>query len=255
MVNKSKVVAIIQARMQSSRLPGKVLLPLAGHSVLWWMVKRASLAKLVDEIVIATTINPANDPIRFKKYFGKESLSVDWNIFSYNGIEDDVIGRVLDCADEYKADIIVDLTADCPMVSPHNIDTLIKLLLKYDFDYVSNCIIRSWPDGLDIQVYKTEALQECKDLFSPQQHCGWNIAQYPVIFKTQHYGAPNADMCWPELGLTLDTPEDYELLKIIFDIFGMNPGFHIENVIEFLIQNPHLVEINKSVRRKAPEEG
>jgi len=244
-----KIVAIIQARMRSERLPGKVLLPLAGRSTLWWICARLSYTK-VNEIVITTTDNPANNPIADKTHY-----PYGCKIFQYTGIEDDVIGRVISAANKYQADIIVDITGDCPMIDPRHVNHLISILLTDpQIDYASNCIQRSWPDGLDIQVYKTGALAETIDLFFPTQHAGWNIAQHPDVFKIDNWPAP-PDMCWPELGLTLDTPEDYKLLQIIFEKFGKNPGFAVESVVKFLRDNPELVEINKNVRRKTPEEG
>jgi len=248
MVGKNhRIVAIIQARMASSRLPGKVLLPLGpdDNSVLWWMLKRTSLAKLVDEAVIATTLNHSNQPIR--KAFSQQT-------WSWAGNENDVMSRVLWVAKKTNADIIVDLSSDCPLVDPRHIDYLIETLLDYEREYMSNCIYRNWPDGLDIQVYLTKTLQECKRLFAPKQHCGWNIAQQTKTFDIDHWDAPS-DMHWPELGLTLDTPEDYKLLKIIFDKFGHNPNFYVEDIIYYLREYPELVEINKKVRRKMPEEG
>lgn len=245
---KNKVVAIIQARMASSRLPGKALLPLGPNnkSVLWWMLKRASLAKLVDEAVIATTLDRTNQPIR------KAFLGQTW---SWIGDENDVMGRVLWVAKKTNADIIVDLTGDCPLVDPIHIDNLIKILLNWEYEYVSNCVPeRTWPDGLDIQIYWTKILKRCKKIFNPPQHCGWNIAQHPRIFDS-YCNIAHGDMYWPELGLTLDTPEDYKLLKIIFKKFGRNPKFHVEDVILFLKLHPELVEINSSVRRKTPKEG
>ena len=245
---KNKVVAIIQARMASSRLPGKALLPLGlnNNSVLWWMLKRASLAKLVDEAVIATVLSNPNCPIR--DAFPDQT-------YSWAGNENDVMGRVLWVAKKTNAEIIVDLTGDCPLVDPIHIDNLIKILLNWEYEYVSNCVPeRTWSDGLDIQIYCTKILKRCKEIFNPSQHCGWNIGQHPKIFDGS-CNIAHGDMYWPELGLTLDTTEDYKLLKIIFNKFGHNPKFHIEDVICFLKLHPELVEINSSVRRKIPEEG
>ncbi len=252
---KPKIVVIIQARMQSTRLPGKVLLPLAGRPALWWILKRTSLAKSVDEINIATTDNRANRPI----------LDIDWPIldfsrknkfsyFVYKGDEEDVLGRVLAAANFYKADIIVDITGDCPMVDPRHIDHLIKILLDdRSLDYVSNCVYRDWPDGCDIQVYWTDALMKVKRQFNPLNHVGWNIPRPPGIFNFYHLSALYRTH-WPELGLTLDTPEDYEMLSRLFDKFGDDPGFSIEDIIQYLRIYPDQIT-NANVRRKTPEEG
>ncbi|KKL61487.1 hypothetical protein LCGC14_2194840, partial [marine sediment metagenome] len=161
---------------------------------------------------------------------------------------------VLAAAKWSKADIIVDMTSDCPLIDPKHIDHLIETLLNENLDYVSNCIYRDWPDGADIQVYWTKSLKECHKRFYTPNHIGWNITQYPLIFNIHHWKAPN-DMHWPELGLTLDTLEDYELLKIIFNSFGYKIDFSIESAIRYLRKKPHLVKINQMVKRKKLEEG
>jgi spore coat polysaccharide biosynthesis protein SpsF len=247
---KPKTIVIIQARMQSTRLPGKVLLPLGPNNkpVLWWLIARARMAELVDEVIVATTQRNSNQPLI-------EFCSQNNTLFyAYHGGEDDVIGRVLTAANWIGADIIIDITGDCPLVDPKHIDFLIGKLISCKVDYVSNDIVeRSWPDGLDIQVYWTRVLQECKRLFNPKQHCGWNIPT-SGFFDFYTWKAPY-EMYWPKLGLTLDTPDDYTLLKIIFNKFGNQLDFSVEEVVQFLKSRPDLVEINKLVKRKAPEEG
>ncbi|MBU2249414.1 MAG: NTP transferase domain-containing protein [Gammaproteobacteria bacterium] len=247
MKNK-KVVAIVQARMQSTRLPGKVLLPLNNKPALQWIVERIRLAKLVDEVVVAIPYSEADFPIySFCKLKG-------FHCFSYKGKEDDVIGRVLTAAEWAEANIIVDITGDCPMVDPRHIDCLIKNLIDFEnLDYVSNDIVkRSWPDGLDIQVYWTTTLKKCKEKYNPNQHCGYNI---PTSSGFDYYNWPAPqEFHWPELGLTLDTPKDYKMLSKLFDKFGHDPGFKVEDVIKFLRANPDWIT-NTNVRRKKPEEG
>ena len=244
-----KVVAIIQARMNSTRLPGKVLLPLGpdNKSVLWWMATRAGLAELVDEVWVATTRAESNIPI-VDYCFKNKIIS-----YAFGGKEDDVIGRVMACANFAKADIIIDITADCPMIDPRHIDYLINDLIEDEWDYSSNCIYRDWPDGLDIQVYWTGTLQACITMYNPKQHVGWNIPRCWGTFSCNHYKAP-LTMHWPDLGLTLDTPEDYAMLLQLFDKFGDNPAFTAEAVVNFLSKNPDWIT-NKEIKRKAPEEG
>lgn len=248
-----KVVAIVQARMRSSRLPGKVLLPLGplDKSVLWWVTTRAGLAELVDEVVVATTMDVSNDIIFWQ---GKQNYN--WfpaMVYRYTGREEDVIGRVLACANWADADIIVDLTADCPAVDPRHMDELIDYLMINEYDYVSNCIYRDFPDGLDLQVYYTKVLKKCKELFNPKQHVGWNIVQHSETFYT-YYCKARPDYHWPELGLTLDEYKDYEMLSKLFNKFGEDPAFRVEDVIHYLRNNPDQIT-NADVRRKTPEEG
>ena len=241
-----KIVAIIQARMTSSRLYGKVLLPLGPCSkpTLWWMLNRVILSESIDKAVIATVLNNSTQAIR--KAFPKCT-------YSWAGDENDVMGRVLWVAKKTNADIIVDLTGDCPLVDHWHIDYLIQKMIDGKYDYASNCVYRDFPDGLDIQVYWTKTLQKCKKLFNPKQHCGWNITQHPEIFNLFHYKASKT-MHWPELGLTLDTPEDYDFLQFIFGKYGHNLNFHVEEVVKFLRKNLQYIT-NTNVRRKIPEEG
>jgi spore coat polysaccharide biosynthesis protein SpsF len=241
----NKTIAIITARMRSTRLKGKVLLPLYGKPALRWVADRCAMAN-IDGVVIATTADPSNDPI--------EEVLSDYLVFRYSGNENenDVIGRVLAAADWIGADIIVDVSGDCPLVDGRHIDHLLTMLIDDDLDYVSNVGERTWPDGCDIQTYRTEALVRVQKEFQPKTHTGWNILQHPETFSIANWAAP-PHMYWPSLAITLDTVSDYELLSIIFNRFGCNPAFQVEKVIEWLEDNPHLLDINKHVKRKDPE--
>lgn len=247
-MDKPKVVAVILARMRSTRLPRKALLPLGGKPALWWLVYRAGLAESVDEVVIATTTDTANDPIMYAKWHDRLGKC---DVFRYNGNEEDIIGRMLACAHWAEADIICELTADCPLVDPRHIDLMASILDSSECDYISNdVVVRSWPDGLDIQIYKTSSLQECFIKFNPKYHCGWNIGMHSEWFNIRNWKAPS-HLFWPELGLTLDTPEDYKMLCKLFDKFGSDPRFRAEDVIDFLRENSDWIT-NKDVKRKDP---
>jgi spore coat polysaccharide biosynthesis protein SpsF len=250
---KQKVTAILQARMGSSRLPGKVLLPLARKPVIWWMVNRCLKAKYIDDVIIATTNHPDNNPIEecIDKYFENSPIV---NVFRYSGDEDNVLDRVLAAAKENESDIITDITCDCPLVDPIHIDILVSHLLANDIDYTSNCITRSWPDGLDIQVYYTSVLEECKKIFQPDHHVGINIGHNPEFFSVHNWLAKE-DMYYPDWGLTLDTSEDYELLQKIFNHFGSDVFFRVEDVVKYLKDNPYLLKINSHIKRKDISEG
>ncbi len=252
MINNKKISAIIQVRMESIRLPGKALLLLANKPSLWWTIKRISLSKFVDKIIIATTTKKSNNPIEY--FYNLNNEFDNLFLFRYQGNEEDVLDRVIVAANYYKTDIIIDITADCNVIDPRHIDHMIKILLDdRSLDYVSNCIYRDWADGLDLQIYWTDALMKVKRMFDPTNHVGWNIAQHPGIFNFYHWKA-SIDMCWSDLGLTLDTPEDLKLLEVLFNKFGNDPAFHIEDVIRYLRANPNQIT-NANVRRKTPEEG
>jgi spore coat polysaccharide biosynthesis protein SpsF len=261
-MNKPKVAAIIQARMGSSRLPGKVLLDLNGKSVLQHIVERVSRAKLVDEVIIATTVTTPED------HFLINHCLDDLKIKTFIGSENDVLQRVLDAADEFDVDIIVDITADCPLVDPDMIDYHVRQVLDNTFNYNLDLIyasniypFRLLPDGLDVQVY-TEytlyAISEIVDDFNHRCHVGWNITNYKKYFHDlKIYSIEfqlNEKMCHPEWGLTLDTEEDYKLLKKIFTHFGDNK-FNTSWLVEYLYNNSELLKINNNVKRKIPGEG
>jgi spore coat polysaccharide biosynthesis protein SpsF len=249
MINNKRTVAIIFARLGSSRLPEKVLLPLfGGKTVIEWITDRVRLSHYVDQVVVAIPGNWENRKLDLIL----DIKQIDHH--SWFGNEEDVMSRALSAADASSADIIVDITADCPMVDHRHINNLCHIKRITRADYVSNCVTRTWPDGLDIQVYDTAALKKVKTMFDPIYHVGWNIAQHPEIFTIVNQSAPE-EFHWPELGLTLDTEDDYTLLTHLFKIFGKDTDFKAESVINYLRDNPTLVDINKEIRRKTPDEG
>lgn len=239
----NKTIAIITARMRSSRLPNKVLLPLYGKPALRWVADRCNQAN-IDGVVIATTADPSNDPII-------DVLGRDYLCFRYSGNEEDVLDRTLAAANWIGAETIIEVTGDCPLVDPRYIDHLIAMLIDGDLDYVSNAVERTWPDGLDIQVYTHLALHLCRKYHNPPNHVGWNIMQHPETYSILNWPAP-PEMHFPTWGLTLDCLADYELLSIIFNRFGINPAFQVEKVVEWLRDNPALLNINRHVKRKDP---
>jgi spore coat polysaccharide biosynthesis protein SpsF len=249
MMKKPRITAIVQARMASTRLPGKVLLPLNGMPTIVRIVERLSCSKTIDSLVVATTSTFGNNPIEQCIY--NYDTDKRTGVYRYNGDEDDVIGRTLAAASYVGAEVVVEVTGDCPLVDHNHVDNLINTLLEKDLDYVSNCLERSWPDGFDIQVYKTSALQRIRDEHNPQTHCGWNITQHTEGLKI--LGVPAPKEChFPDWGLTLDTPEDYQVLQIIFNYFGDRETFTYEEIIEFVKEPECILRINSDVKRKDP---
>lgn len=240
----SRIVATIEARMTSSRLPGKVLLPAAGQPMLWHLVQRLRSVPSLAEIVIATTVNATDDPI--VDFAERNGVAV------YRGSEADVLARVVGAGEAAQADVLVEITGDCPVIDPDLVEQTIRTFLAQDSDYVSNSIVRSYPDGMDTQVMKFRALQRAAELTSDpldREHVSRFIYQHPEMFSLGHVVAPPS-LTWPELGLTLDEPKDYELLKALIEGFPDNPRFGCGDAIRFLRDNPHLLEINRHVVRK-----
>jgi len=242
---KRKIVATIEARMGSSRLPGKVLMEVNKRKILSYLIERLKFSKYIDEIIIATSTNYLDDKI---VDFAKSE-----NINYFRGSEDNVMLRVIKTAEYGNADIIVEITGDCPLIDPEIIDNVISTYLVNNADYVSNCNIRGYPDGMDVEVYSLKTLKKSYRLTKNRlhrEHVSLHIQENPKIFKLINL-VPNHDLFYPDLGLTLDEMDDFKLLKeIILKMYKPNSYFTCKDIIEFLSKKPKLKEINKSVKRK-----
>ena len=188
-----KVVATIEARMTSSRLPGKVLMKASGKSMLFHLVQRLKDVKSINEIVLATTINSTDDIlVEEAKRLG---------ISCFRGDEDNVMLRVIDAAESARAHIIVEITADCPIIDPQIVEQSIQIFLHNDADYVGNAFVRSYPDGMDVQVFSLESLKTSYGLAIDDielEHVTLNIKNNPKIFK--HINIISLpELYWPEL--------------------------------------------------------
>lgn len=240
-----KIVATIEARMTSSRLPGKVLLPAMGHPMLYHLVRRLQAAPSIDEIVLATTTNTADEPlVEFAK---REGVRV------FRGSEDDVMGRVIGAAESAHADVVVEITGDCPIIDPDIAEQTIRMFKRHDVAYVANSYISSYPDGMDTQVFGLDTLKQSAAMTNDpldREHVSRHINNHPELFPHLNLIAPPS-LHWPGLGLTLDELADYELLKKIIEHFGeMNPLFSCLDVILLLREHPDWVDINRAVSRK-----
>ena len=240
-----KFVATIEARMTSTRLPGKVLMPVAGKPLLEHLVIRLKSVPSINAIVLATTTNADDDVL--------ETFSKKVGIKCYRGSEDDVMGRVINAANKENADVVVEITGDCPIIDPQIVEQTIRMFKVNEVDYVSNNHIRSYPDGMDVQVFKLEALKRSATLTRDaldHEHVTLHIRNHPELFTKINLVSPT-ETHWPELGLTLDEPRDYELLKKIIEYFEpINPLFTCLDTIQLLKKNPAWVKINQSVVRK-----
>ena len=248
------VICTIQARMSSGRFPGKILKELYdGKSVLEVMIERLKRSRLIDNIVILTTKNPADDLI--KDFCNKKLIRY------YRGDENNVLKRMSDFIDVFEIqpyDTIIDLTSDCPLVWDGMIDGMVKHFKDNKYDYLSNTITRSYPDGFDIQIYKANLIKDLPiDLPAElQQHTGWNIVNYSALLQTtcplkMGNWPASPDCFYPDWGLTLDEPKDLLILQNIFEAMG-RINFDVSEVIMYLKEHPEVLEINKEVKRKTP---
>lgn len=240
-----KLVATIEARMTSSRLPGKVLLPVLGKPLLHHLVTRLRAVPSLDEIVLATTVNATDDVL--------EAFAKEENIGCFRGSEDDVMSRVIGAAESANANVIVEITGDCPIIDPELVEQTICMFKAHDADYVSNCLIRSYPDGMDTQVLRLETLKRSAGMTDDpldREHVSRHICKHPELFRHVHLIAPPS-LHWPELGLTLDEDADYRLLKKIIEaLVPKDPLFTCLDVVCLLKQNTDWLDINRTVVRK-----
>lgn len=240
-------VAIIQARMGSTRLPGKVLKPLAGHPMLWHITDRVKAAKGVDAVVIATSIRPENDVIR--EFCAKEKLHC------HSGSEDDVLDRFYHAAKNQNARTVLRLTADCPLADPDLIGRLVAGFHAGKYDHFSVATGAGsvhetqprFPDGLDCEVFAFPALERAWREATKQtdrEHVTPYIWRQGSIFKL---GKLFADRDFSKLRLTVDRPEDFAVITQIYAaLYRPDRHFILKDVLGFIAKNPNLQSLNES---------
>ena len=238
-----RVVAIIQARMGSTRLPGKVLLDLAGEPVLARVVNRTQRATTLDEIVIATTTESRDEAI--------VELCSSRGLAHVRGSEDDVLDRYYEAARKYDADIVVRITSDCPLIEPEIIDLVVQELLKDgSLDYVSNTLPpRTFPRGIDVEAMTFKTL---KRAWQEDKNPAWREHVTPYIYRTPEkfrLKAVTNEKDLSHMRWTIDTWEDLEFVRRIYIHFG-HDQFSWHEVLDLLKEHPEWVEINKSVKQK-----
>lgn len=241
-----KTIATIEARMTSSRLPGKVLLPAQGKPMLARMVERLKMVPSLDGIVVATTVNATDDPI--------ERAAKELGIGCWRGSEEDVLARVLDAARAHDIGVIVELTGDCPLIDPAIVEQCIQAYRAAKVDYLSNVQERTYPIGMDTQVFATSVLDDVARRTSDptdHEHVSLYIYRHPELYSLKNVAAP-PELHDPELRLTLDTKQDYELIDAVFAALlpAKGPGFSLADVLELLRRNPELREINSHVAHR-----
>jgi spore coat polysaccharide biosynthesis protein SpsF len=241
-----RVVAIVQARMGSTRLPGKVLADLAGRTMLARVVRRASRAARVDEVVVATTARPGDEPIVAEC----ARLAVP----CFRGSERDVLDRYHQAAAACEAEVVVRLTADCPLVDPEVIDRVIAAFFAEAPDYASNVLRRTYPRGLDTEVMSRSALaRACREAKQPYQrtHVTPYIYQNPESFRLLAVtnGRDESAHRW-----TVDSPDDLEFARAVYRRME-GDAFSWHDVLRLLDHQPHLADMNRHVRHKTLAEG
>lgn len=236
---------IVEARMSSSRLPGKVLLKIKNKPILAHLINRLKSFKKVKKIILATTKNKSDDIL--EKFAKKNKLIV------YRGSESKVAQRVYLAAKKNGVKDIISITADCPLIDLSIIDQCFEIYRRNNAVFVTNSHYRSYPDGMDVQIFKTFSLGKALKLAKTKkdlEHTTYVLRKYPKLFNTIHVIAPDY-LNYPKLGLTLDEKEDFKLISKIILSLKKKKNFSCLDIIYFLNKNKSLKKINSNVKRNS----
>jgi len=247
MTKNRKVVLIIQARMGSTRFPGKVLKKILGMPLLAFQIERLRRVSNVDEIILATTKLSRDDVI--------EELCHELKVECFRGSEEDVLSRYFEIAKKKKADVIVRSTGDCPLIDPQLVDHAIALLLEHEgVDYVSNTLKRTFPRGLDIEVFTFRVLREAMESNSTkeeQEHVTSFMTSRSKRYNLQNFTNPEDPKGNENLGSlrwTVDYPKDMEFIKKVYEeLYPNDSEFGWLDVLTLIRNKPEISKINQSV--------
>jgi len=233
-----QVLAILQARTTSTRLPGKVLKKILGKPMLELQLERMRRAECYDELIVATSNQPSDDEIAH--------LCSSLHIGCFRGNLEDVLDRYQRATMQYEARHIVRMTADCPAVEPWLMDATIASHLKTGNDYTCASSESGWPDGLDVEVMRRETLEMAyREAKAPQdrEHVTPFIKRHPEKFRLGYLAAPGdySNQRW-----TVDTPEDFSFITRIYEaLYPDNPQFGMQDILQLLRQRPNLTGTNQ----------
>lgn len=240
-----KTVIIVQARMTSTRLPGKIMKEVLGKPLLEYQVERMRRVKSADEIVIATTWGDA------------DRVVVDFcdrlSLLCFRGSEQDVLSRYYEAAKTFHADVVVRLTSDCPLIDPSIVERVLQYYFDHPavYDYVSNGLIRTYPRGMDTEVFPVRVLEEAfREATDPQDR-----EHVTSFFYRQDRGYRVSNVAYSRdcsrHRWTVDTEEDFILIKQIIEIlYPVKPDFSMEDVLDLIERDPGLFAINAHVEQK-----
>jgi spore coat polysaccharide biosynthesis protein SpsF len=238
----SRTLVVLQARMTSSRLPGKVMMEINGKPMIYWQIQRILRSKTVNSLVVATSIDPSDDALAL--FLEENSISV------YRGALNNVLSRFIEVSERYAHDALIRLTGDSPLVMPELIDQMVGAFYEQDVDYLSNTLEPTFPDGLDIEIIKHGALQnlnaynlEPKEL----EHVTYGIYTRPETFKLSNFldESNRSHERW-----TVDYQEDLDFVRDVYANFaGNEPTFTYLDLLDFLRQNPEVISGIDAARR------
>ena len=235
-------LGILQARVSSKRLPGKVLLPILGRPMLALHLERVQRARTLTQLVVATSVDASDDPI--------EELCSGEGVACFRGSLDDVLDRYHSAVTRYAPEHVVRLTGDCPLADPEIIDAVVLFHRTGGFDYTSSDLDPTFPDGLDVEVVRASVLDAAwreARLRSEREHVTLWVYSRPDRFRMGSF-REHEDLSW--MRWTVDEPEDYAFVSRVFErLYAKNPGFGMADVLALLEREPGLGAINQGIRR------
>lgn len=240
-----KIGTIIQARMGSTRLSGKVMKEIKGKTVLSHVIERVSQSKMIDEIIIATTVLNRDDLI--------EAEAIKCGVKVFRGSEEDVLSRYYYAAKENNLDAVIRITSDCPLIDPNVIDDIIKYYSNNDYDIVTNACSdlkqRTYPRGLDAEIFSFEALENAFNKAN-EKYQREHVTPYIYENSEKVYIYKN-NMDYSRYRWTLDTEEDFKLIHIVYDrLYNGKHNFYLQEIIKLFESEPELIKINEHIEQK-----
>ena len=240
-MHSKKITVMIQARTGSSRLPSKVLTKIENEPMIWHVINRAKKIKSVQQITLITTRNK-NDKILLK-------IAKDNGIIGFSGDAHDVLNRHYQCALRYDADPIIRITSDCPLIDPNVVEEILQFYLTHDYDYVSNTIIPTYPDGLDTEIFSFTALKRCvmnAKWNSEREHVTPYMKNNPEKFKIFNY-ENKKDLS--RFRWTVDEKRDLQFVRAIYSKMKPKTIFSMQEILKIISKNPNLLKINNDIIR------
>lgn len=236
------MLAILQARCSSSRLPGKVLKPILGEPMIARQIERLRRSQRIGRLIVATSNEASDDPLA--------ELCGELCIDCFRGSLDDVLDRFYQAAKTFPTEHVLRLTGDCPLAAPEVIDGCIDFHLAGNYDYSTNALRETFPDGLDVEVFRFSCLEEAwkeARLPSEREHVTPFIHRRPERYRIGHYQqAQNLS----ELRWTVDRAEDFQLIEAIYTaLYPANPAFSTADVLALLERRPELLTLNADLTR------
>ncbi len=244
-----RVIASIEARMGSSRFPGKVLADINGTPALTRLVRRLRRAQSLDGIILATTVSLADDAL--ERWAAQEGLPC------YRGSEEDVLNRVVQAQIKMGSEIVVEVTGDCILLDPEIIDLGVRTFFENDCDVVANVRKLSFPMGMDVQVYRLKDLAEIERTIQEdpavREHVSLYLYEHPERYRIIHFFAP-ARWHAPDYRFQLDYPEDHRFITEVYRRLEpiYDDAFGVEEIMALLKREPALVEVNRHCAEKSP---